>query len=200
MTNSNQSILIAALQNIRGIPAGADAFDKVQKIAHEALESLSTSTPEPDAAVVGYANVHEFNGKNDGFLVVRPAKAKKINGNDTFLTVPIYSAAPAEIMLAYENLRADYEQLKAAASTQQGGERLPYPDGIVTGPCVCGSWPGGECLRCEWKPAARAEGVDAALLGKLRCLGTLLHQLNAQTAAAAVHEAIDALADAQGSK
>ena len=25
----------------------------------------------------------------------------------------------------------------------------PYPEGDVPGPCICGSWPGGECLRCE---------------------------------------------------
>ena len=25
----------------------------------------------------------------------------------------------------------------------------PYPTGIVTGPCICGSWPGGECIQCE---------------------------------------------------
>ena len=24
----------------------------------------------------------------------------------------------------------------------------PYPEGEVVGPCVCGSWPGGECLKC----------------------------------------------------
>ena len=24
----------------------------------------------------------------------------------------------------------------------------PYPKGEVVGPCVCGSWPGGKCLRC----------------------------------------------------
>lgn len=23
-----------------------------------------------------------------------------------------------------------------------------YPTGEVVGPCVCGSWPGGKCLRC----------------------------------------------------
>lgn len=23
-----------------------------------------------------------------------------------------------------------------------------YPRGIVNGACICGSWPGGECLRC----------------------------------------------------
>lgn len=27
-------------------------------------------------------------------------------------------------------------------------EPFAYPEGIVTGPCVCGSWPGGACLRC----------------------------------------------------
>ena len=25
----------------------------------------------------------------------------------------------------------------------------PYPDGVIVGPCVCGSWPGGKCLKCN---------------------------------------------------
>lgn len=24
-----------------------------------------------------------------------------------------------------------------------------YPRGEVVGPCVCGSWPGGKCLKCR---------------------------------------------------
>lgn len=29
-------------------------------------------------------------------------------------------------------------------------ELLPdYPKGMVVGPCICGSWPGGKCLRCK---------------------------------------------------
>lgn len=28
----------------------------------------------------------------------------------------------------------------------------PYPTGDVVGPCVCGSWPGGKCLRCKVVP------------------------------------------------
>jgi len=32
----------------------------------------------------------------------------------------------------------------------------PYPEGNVIGPCVCGSWPGGPCLRCKWIPAPPA--------------------------------------------
>mgnify|MGYP003336567727 CR=1 FL=1 len=27
-------------------------------------------------------------------------------------------------------------------------EPVAYPEGYVVGPCVCGSWPGGECLKC----------------------------------------------------
>lgn len=33
------------------------------------------------------------------------------------------------------------------------GDQLPYPEGEVVGACVCGSWPGGECLKCPWIPA-----------------------------------------------
>ena len=28
-----------------------------------------------------------------------------------------------------------------------------YPLGVVDGPCVCGSWPGGECFKCPIKVA-----------------------------------------------
>lgn len=28
----------------------------------------------------------------------------------------------------------------------------PYPEGEVVGPCICGSWPGGKCLRCRVVP------------------------------------------------
>lgn len=34
-----------------------------------------------------------------------------------------------------------------------------YPEGEVVGPCVCGSWPGGKCLRC---PVVRDEKATAA--------------------------------------
>lgn len=37
-----------------------------------------------------------------------------------------------------------------AESASRAAGRPPYPEGIVNGPCVCGSWPGGECLKCEW--------------------------------------------------
>jgi len=26
--------------------------------------------------------------------------------------------------------------------------RQEYPSGEITGPCICGSWPGGVCLKC----------------------------------------------------
>ena len=28
-------------------------------------------------------------------------------------------------------------------------EQEPYPEGDIVGPCICGSWPGGECLKCK---------------------------------------------------
>lgn len=49
---------------------------------------------------------------------------------------------------------ADDEAMPSSA-TQAAG-RPEYPVGEVVGPCVCGSWPGGECLKCEWIPAAPA--------------------------------------------
>lgn len=35
----------------------------------------------------------------------------------------------------------------------------PYPKGHVVGPCVCGSWPGGECLKFPVIPAAPAQSA-----------------------------------------
>ena len=32
-----------------------------------------------------------------------------------------------------------------------GSTAPPYPKGDVAGACVCGSWPGGKCLRCQWR-------------------------------------------------
>lgn len=49
-------------------------------------------------------------------------------------------------------------------------ERPAYPEGEVVGPCVCGSWPGGECPRCEWREASdtRGDGADDAYDADLR--------------------------------
>ena len=32
-----------------------------------------------------------------------------------------------------------------------------YPEGDVVGPCVCGSWPGGKCLKCPWVEQAEKQ-------------------------------------------
>lgn len=37
----------------------------------------------------------------------------------------------------------DKEDRLAASSHAQ------YPKGQIVGPCICGSWPGGECLKCR---------------------------------------------------
>lgn len=42
----------------------------------------------------------------------------------------------------------------------------PYPEGEVVGPCVCGSWPGGKCLRCRVVPNVQGKGLTATGLGE----------------------------------
>ena len=48
-------------------------------------------------------------------------------------------------------------------------EAVAYPEGYVVGPCVCGSWPGGECLKCprvihppkrEWMELTQEEKIE----------------------------------------
>lgn len=44
------------------------------------------------------------------------------------------------------------EQLEVFAALVAATERekfVNYPKGDVAGPCICGGWPGGGCLRCE---------------------------------------------------
>jgi len=33
-------------------------------------------------------------------------------------------------------------------AAQPAQEPVAYPEGDVVGPCICGSWPGGKCLKC----------------------------------------------------
>ena len=52
-----------------------------------------------------------------------------------------------------------YHELERFANLVAAAERerfVAYPAGDVTGPCVCGSWPGGECLRCDVTDGAAA--------------------------------------------
>jgi hypothetical protein len=51
-------------------------------------------------------------------------------------------------------------------------EPVAYPDGDVVGPCICGSWPGGKCLKCpritpqpqrEWVGLTDAEKMNIAV-------------------------------------
>lgn len=51
-------------------------------------------------------------------------------------------------------------------------ERPPYPTGDVVGPCVCGSWPGGPCLKCEWIPEPPLDHVPLFLRDLSHLVGT----------------------------
>ena len=63
---------------------------------------------------------------------------------------------PLEYRPTMSGLLAIWEAMQGAACYYQEplNERPPYPDGEVVGPCVCGSWPGGKCLHCEWRQAS----------------------------------------------
>ena len=59
----------------------------------------------------------------------------------------------------YEKALERFANLVAAAEREKF---IDYSKGEVCGPCVCGSWPGGDCLRCppteEYLAAIRARG------------------------------------------
>ena len=52
-------------------------------------------------------------------------------------------------------------------------EQKPYPEGDVVGPCICGSWPGGKCLKCKRiEPPKAAEWVgltDEEIMDRWPC-------------------------------
>ena len=59
----------------------------------------------------------------------------------------IYSTATGHGYEKCEYVRADIA--KADAPKGFKWQLVPdYPTGNVVGACICGSWPGGECLRC----------------------------------------------------
>jgi hypothetical protein len=35
-------------------------------------------------------------------------------------------------------------------ASQPAPQAPAYPEGDVIGACICGSWPGGKCLKCQW--------------------------------------------------
>ena len=37
---------------------------------------------------------------------------------------------------------------RQAIAEAEKQEPMEYPEGDVVGPCICGSWPGGKCLKC----------------------------------------------------
>jgi len=50
-------------------------------------------------------------------------------------------------------------------------EPVAYPEGDVVGPCICGSWPGGKCLKCPriTTPAQRTwVGLTDEEINKIR--------------------------------
>ena len=57
---------------------------------------------------------------------------------------------------------------------EQPAQPVAHPEGDIVGPCICGSWPGGKCLKCPriTAPAQRTwvgltdEEIDLFINGK----------------------------------
>jgi hypothetical protein len=80
----------------------------------------------------------------------------------------VKSESSAQAAQAPARLPGEGKPIEALAPTE-AQEHPAYPEGDVVGPCVCGSWPGGKCLRCEWLTEAdkllqqALEALDGAL-------------------------------------
>ncbi|RRW89168.1 Lar family restriction alleviation protein [Pandoraea apista] len=64
---------------------------------------------------------------------------------------PEYQKAFRSAVLAW-NTRASTPEARISGQAPEAPGMSPYPAGVV-GACVCGSWPGGECLKCTVLPA-----------------------------------------------
>lgn len=54
-----------------------------------------------------------------------------------------------------------------------------YPEGDVIGPCICGSWPGGKCLRCPVQNPPAAPASPPAESGEVERLRSVIEQFPA---------------------
>jgi len=81
----------------------------------------------------------------------QPQEAKAVAGDLSPLAEFCYAMDDAANELKYA---AAAESLKQAvrtlidAESQEPAQPDAYPIGEVVGACICGSWPGGECLKC----------------------------------------------------
>lgn len=65
---------------------------------------------------------------------------------------PEYQKAFRSAVLAW-NTRASRPEAQIPGQAPEAPGMYQYPTGDVVGACVCGSWPGGECLKCTVLPA-----------------------------------------------
>lgn len=70
--------------------------------------------------------------------------------------------AENQARMALRNIRAAGYRIVGPLPADMKLDIVPdYPNGEVVGPCVCGSWPGGECLRCSLTPEAEERRAAA---------------------------------------
>lgn len=127
-------------------------------------------TPEEVAAIAGRAGERGVSNQTieealqtarDLFALLRDrtalldaARAVSKDADEAIKAFQIGAIQSAQIT---KELRARAQALSARVAELEGAlanSQPAYPKGNVAGPCVCGSWPGGPCLKCEWRPAA----------------------------------------------
>jgi len=60
-----------------------------------------------------------------------------------------------------EAVVADQAMTIAMMKSEQAEKQklVAYPNGVVVGPCICGSWPGGKCSKCPVQDDPQSEWV-----------------------------------------
>lgn len=114
--------------------ARANEAEASKRRMEEALRRISTELPYPE----------EAKEIADAALSDSPASATTIGDERIY---------PNE---AFGSDASPTPAVTEAAPDGWKWQLVPdYPEGDVTGPCICGSWPGGKCLRCA--PAQQKE-------------------------------------------
>jgi hypothetical protein len=70
--------------------------------------------------------------------------------------------------------------LRQAIEQAEKPEPVAYPEGDIVGPCICGSWPGGKCLKCPRIALPKREwvGLTDEEIEECKINGGLPHAIN----------------------
>jgi hypothetical protein len=115
-----------------------------------AKEQTAPQRTEQEPVAWGFQNT-VITGSNRWMML-----REEVPSNDQYggaLWIPLYTHPPQRTEPTCPECKAEvlYECVACSSNNyppQPEQEPVAYPDGDVVGPCVCGSWPGGKCLKC----------------------------------------------------